>query len=173
MRSLITLLAVISSTSALGAHNSISRSIFTRVTQEYSVDPLLVEAVCITESGLDPVAYNWNDGGYHNSSYGACQLLLNTAKLRGWNIHGCARDYRNPMKRLSKNCPLFDPEVNVRHASEEISRQLRRYHGIISEALSAYNGGSARYLVGKPKILRNQNYVSKVLEIYNRLRRSK
>jgi soluble lytic murein transglycosylase-like protein len=62
----------------------------------------------------------------------------------------------------------FSAQESLEAGSKLLKQLLDRYHGDLSQALSAYNAGPARVdaVGGVPKIPETQNYVS---EILNRL----
>jgi len=59
----------------------------------------------------------------------------------------------------------FSAEESLEAGSKLLKQLLDRYHGDLSQALSAYNAGPARVDAagGVPKIPETQNYVSNIL----------
>lgn len=99
----------------------------------------LLKAICKTESGLDPKAFNQYDGG--TSSYGLCQVKFNTARQ---------------VKYRGSTRGLFNPYTNASLAGRYLRHQLDRYSGDWIKAISAYNRGTAR-------LTKNRKYVNLVL----------
>lgn len=87
----------------------------------------LLAAVCYTESAHKPHATNLDDNG--SSSIGLCQIKLATAKQMGYTgaVEG-----------------LYDGKVNAKFAAKYLKYQLDRYPGEWTDAIAAYNAGSAR-----------------------------
>lgn len=100
-------------------------------------DPALLMAICYTESEFKNRVHR-QDG--NSSSYGICQLKLQTARQFIPNL---------------KSQDLMLPFLNLQLASFYLAQQLRRYHGNIRKAISAYNAGSFRHS--------NVQYVNKVM----------
>ena len=65
----------------------------------------------------------------------------------------------------------FDPEQNIMGGAKYISIQLERFDGNIEYALAAYNAGpgSVEKYDGIPPYEETQNYVKKIMNIYNSL----
>jgi soluble lytic murein transglycosylase-like protein len=108
-----------------------------------NVDPLLVREVARQESGFRPCAVS------PKGAEGLMQLMPATQ---------IQLQVQNP----------FSAQESLEAGSKLLKQLLDRYHGDLSQALSAYNAGPARVDAagGVPKIQETQNYVS---EILNRL----
>jgi soluble lytic murein transglycosylase-like protein len=108
-----------------------------------NVDPLLVREVARQESGFRPCAVS------PKGAEGLMQLMPATQ---------VQLQVQNP----------FSAQESLEAGSKLLKQLLDRYHGDLSQALSAYNAGPARVdaVGGVPKIPETQNYVS---EILNRL----
>lgn len=111
----------------------------------YDLDPSLIKAVITTES-------NWNSRAISSKgAMGLMQLMPMTAT--DMRVH-------NP----------FDPEQNIEGGARYLKYLLERFHGDLTLALAAYNAGPTTvekcgYTI--PPINETQNYVRKVLSLYN------
>ena len=111
----------------------------------YQVDPRLVIAVVLTESGFDPSATS------PAGAMGLGQLMPGTA--RGLGVGNA-----------------YDPVQNLGGAVKLIRGHLDKY-GDLALALSAYNAGpgAVKKYGGVPPYRETQNYVAKVSRIYKTL----
>ena len=109
------------------------------VARENGVDPTLVKAVALVESGFNPKARS------AKGARGLMQLMPATAKQYGVsNIH--------------------DPYQNLNAGARHLRDLLDRYQGDVTLALAAYNAGAGavqRY-GGVPAYAETQDYVKKV-----------
>ena len=109
------------------------------VSRENGVDPSLVKAVALVESGFNPKARS------AKGAQGLMQLMPTTAARYGVsNIH--------------------DPYQNLNAGAKHLRELLDQYRGDVTLALAAYNAGSgavARY-GGVPAYAETQDYVKKV-----------
>lgn len=101
-------------------------SLLAFATQQHNLPAGLLQAVCTTESQLDPNAVHQDDGG--STSLGLCQVKLTTAQWLGFQ--GTEQD-------------LMEPSVNAYYAAQYLHKQLIRYNENIPKALTAYNRGNA------------------------------
>jgi soluble lytic murein transglycosylase-like protein len=110
---------------------------------QYGIDPKLVEAVIIAESGGNPGARS------PVGAAGLMQLMPGTAAGLGVS---------DP----------FDPEQNVRGGITYLLQMLQLFHGNLELALAAYNAGPAAVekYGGVPPFPETQNYVREVLGLY-------
>lgn len=93
---------------------------------------------------------------FHYCSYGLMQIMYGNARHLGFT--GSPFD-------------LFNPEHGVHYGCKFLSRLYKRYKGIITDVVSAYNQGNNRfYDINKNGIkdenekYRNQQYVDKVMK---------
>ena len=112
--------------------------------KQYGVNPLLVEAVVLQESGgasgaKSPVG-----------AQGLMQLMPATAAALGVNN-------------------AYDPVQNLRGGITYLLEMLQRFHGNLSLALAAYNAGpyAVQRYGGIPPYQQTQNYVHNVLALYH------
>ena len=105
-----------------------------------NVDPLLVREVARQESGFRPCAVS------PKGAEGLMQLMPATQ---------IQLQVQNP----------FSAQESLDAGTKLLKQLLDRYHGDLSQALSAYNAGPARVNAagGVPKIPETQNYVSDIL----------
>lgn len=122
--------------------------IFAAVSQNLSIPPGLLSALCYTETKHVVKAVNINDGG--SNSIGICQLKLRTA--RGVGYVGTEQELQN------------NPNTNIYYAGLYLRRQLDRYNGDTRKAISAYNAGTHR--LSPEGKTRNRKYVSLVFKAW-------
>jgi len=109
----------------------------------YQVDPALIKAIIMAESGYNPKAIS------RKGARGLMQLMPRTAEALG------VKD-------------VFDPEHNINAGVRYFKQLLKQFNGEIRLALAAYNAGSSkvRQYQGVPPIKSTQRYVKKVFEYY-------
>ena len=122
-------------------------ALFVVLSQINGLPPGLLSAICYVESGHRPEAVHVDDGA-HNS-LGICQIQLPTSRFLGFK---------------GSEAQLRKVEPNIRFAARYFSWELRRYHGDILKAVSAYNMGS--WKLNKDGKTVNRAYVSKVLKAW-------
>ena len=109
----------------------------------YSVDPALVKAVIMAESGYNPVAVS------KKGAIGLMQLMPATAVELGVE-------------------DSFDPENNINGGVKYLKQLMKRFRGNLPLAIAAYNAGSTnvRKHNGIPPYKATRYYVKKVFEYY-------
>jgi soluble lytic murein transglycosylase-like protein len=110
-----------------------------QVARDNNVDPSLVKAVALVESGFNPKAVS------NKGARGLMQLLPSTAKQYGvTNLH--------------------DPYQNLKAGAAHLRDLLDEFDGNVTLALAAYNAGSGavRRYGGVPAYAETQNYVKKI-----------
>jgi soluble lytic murein transglycosylase-like protein len=119
-----------------------------RVSRAHNVDPALVKAIIMAESGYNPQAVS-KDG-----ARGLMQLMPGTADSLG------VQD-------------IFDPEENVSGGVKYLKNLLNEFGGEIKLALAAYNAGSRKVKTykGVPPIGATQVYINKVIKYYQDYRK--
>ncbi len=118
-----------------------------RAASQHAVDPALIKAVIMAESGYDPNAVS------KMGAKGLMQLMPRTAKALG---------VKNPL----------DPEQNILGGVKYLRQLLDTFGGDVTLALAAYNAG--RWAVkkhrGVPPFPATRYYVKKVLKYYERFK---
>ena len=123
--------------------------IIARTARWYGVDPNLVKAIIKVESDFNPRAVS------PMGAMGVMQLMPQTARANGVN---------DP----------FDPEDNILGGVRYLSRLMERFRGDLELVLGAYNAGEGaveRYGNRLPPYPETREYVRKVIEHYNYLKR--
>ena len=116
--------------------------LISRAAATYQLSPALLQAVCTTESGGDPLSVS------PKGAQGLMQLMPSTSKNLG---------ITDP----------FNPEQNIMGGAQYLRQQLDRFDGDVPKALAAYNAGPGavtRY-GGVPPYPETQQYVEKVLSL--------
>lgn len=108
----------------------------------YGVDPALIKAVIVAESGGDTTARS------RSGAKGLMQLMPTTAKSLGVTN-------------------IYDPQQNIAGGSRYLRQLLDRYDGNVHQALAAYNWGMGN-LDRRPHKMPQQtkNYIAKVEGYY-------
>jgi len=112
-----------------------------------NIDPDLVRAVIVVESGFDANAVS------SAGAQGLMQLMPATARSYGVNN-------------------VFDPQENIRGGALYLRDLIDLYNKDYELVLAAYNAGEnavAKYGGRIPPYVETRNYVPKVLGVYNRL----
>jgi soluble lytic murein transglycosylase-like protein len=119
-----------------------------RVSREHNVDPALVKAIIMAESGYNPQAVS------KVGARGLMQLMPGTADSLG------VQD-------------IFDPEENVSGGVKYLKQLLNEFGGEIKLALAAYNAGSRKVKTykGVPPIGATHVYINKVIQYYQHYRK--
>ena len=111
------------------------------------LEPALVAAVIVVESGGDPKAVS------RRGARGLMQLMPETARKYGVN-------------------DVFDPAQNIRGGARYLHDLAQRYQNDLELILAAYNAGpEAVDRQGRriPQLHKTLNYVPRVLQLYRRL----
>ena len=113
----------------------------------YEVDPHLIRAIILAESGFNPKA---------ESKRGACglmQLMPSTAESLGIT-------------------DIYDPEENIDGGVRYFRSLLDRFDGDVPLALAAYNAGSrhVRNYEGIPPFRATELYIKKVLKFHEKFK---
>lgn len=120
------------------------KKIFREVGETTGLDPELLEAIGIVESGLNPKAVS------PKGAQGIMQLMPETAKALG------VKDPGNPVE-------------NIRAGAEHLKALLEKYHDL-ELALAAYNAGEEAVdkHKGIPPYPETQGYVKSVMALYTK-----
>ncbi len=112
--------------------------------KKYNLEPSLIEAVIKVES-------NWNSTAVsQKGAIGLMQLMPFTAR---------DMDVKNP----------FNPEENIEGGARYLRYLLDKFNGDLTFAIAAYNAGpgTIEKFGGTPPIPETQQYVRRVLSLYN------
>jgi soluble lytic murein transglycosylase-like protein len=122
---------------------SIFHSIILEASNRHKVDPALVKAIIMVESGYNPMAIS------KKGAVGLMQIMPATADALGVE-------------------DLFDPAHNVNAGVSYFKKLLNQFGGDLKLALAAYNAGSrkVREYRGIPPYGATRHYVKKVFEYY-------
>lgn len=129
-------------------HGSIPfHGIIVQVAGRYEVDPHLIRAIILAESGYNPKAKS------KKGARGLMQLMPSTAKALG---------VQN----------IYDPEENIDGGVRYFRSLLDRFDGDVQLALAAYNAGSrhVRNYEGIPPFKATQRYIKKVLRFHEKFK---
>ncbi|MGM0426511.1 MAG: lytic transglycosylase domain-containing protein [Thermodesulfobacteriota bacterium] len=118
--------------------------IITRVAHYHQVDPALVKAIVMAESGFDPRAVSTQ------GAEGLMQLMPRTARSLG------VKD-------------SFDPEHNIEGGVRYLKSLLKKFDNNVQYAVAAYNAGSSKVKKhdGVPPIRSTHIYIERVFEYYH------
>jgi len=145
-----TLLFLVSFSLALQSQPIPLNSIIEDAAHRNHLDPKLIEAVIHVESNFKENATS------HQGAMGLMQVMPKTAQELG---------IRQP----------YHGGENIMGACQYLRELLNRYRGNVKLALAAYNAGPHRVdqYRGIPPFKETQNYVSKVMRLYQQLRLQK
>ena len=113
--------------------------IILKAASDYGIDPAVIKAVIMAESGFNPQAISYA------GAQGLMQLMPRTAR---------ALEVKDPK----------DPRANILGGTRYLKRLLRRFQGNLELALAAYNAGSrnVRRHHGIPPFKATQRYIAKI-----------
>ncbi len=137
------------------------------VASRHGLDPDVVEAICLTESSGETIAYRYEplfwsrymqgkpawDGANPkrvSASYGLMQVMFPVAVEMG-------------MPRTDAPESLCVPVVGLEYGCRVLVDRLQWSHGDLLAALASYNGGKTADNAPGVEKKRNQQYVGKVL----------
>ena len=110
---------------------------------QYQVEPALIKAIIMAESGYNPLAIS------KKGAIGLMQLMPGTAEALGVE-------------------DIFDPEHNINAGVKYFRQLLGKFNGNVRLSLAAYNAGTKKVMKyqGIPPFKSTQYYVKKVFEYY-------
>lgn len=122
---------------------SIYDDIIYEAANQYNVEPALIKAIIMAESGYNPEAVS------HKGAKGLMQLMPTTAKGLGVE-------------------DSFNPEHNIYGGVRYFTQLLQQFDGDVRLALAAYNAGSryVRKYQGVPPFKSTILYITKVFKYY-------
>jgi len=111
----------------------------------YEIDPALVKAIIMAESGYNPRAIS------KKGAKGLMQLMPSTAEALGVE-------------------DIFNPEQNISGGVRYFRQLVNRFGGDVKLALAAYNAGSqkVRHYQGVPPYKSTHYYIEKVFKYYQK-----
>ena len=118
-------------------------SIILQAASRHEIDPALVKAIIMAESGYNPNAIS------KKGAKGLMQLMPSTAEALGVE-------------------DVFNPEQNISGGVRYFKQLVNRFDGDVKLALAAYNAGSkkVRHYQGIPPYKTTHYYIEKVFEYY-------
>jgi soluble lytic murein transglycosylase-like protein len=125
---------------ATGSASGAYSSIIDAAANQYGIDPAVLEGLVHQESGFNPNAVS------SAGAEGLTQVMPENFAADG---------ITNP----------FDPTQSIYGGAKQLSEDLSEFSGNVSDALAAYNAGSAavKEYGGVPPYAQTQNYVASVL----------
>ncbi|MBN1625207.1 MAG: lytic transglycosylase domain-containing protein [Deltaproteobacteria bacterium] len=125
------------------AKERVYHSIILEASNRHRVDPALIKAIIMAESGYDPMAIS------KKGAVGLMQLMPATATSLGVE-------------------DLFNPMHNVNAGVRYFKKLLTQFKGDLQLALAAYNAGSTnvRKYQGIPPYKATRHYIKKVFQYY-------
>lgn len=142
-------------------------ALITATATVYGLDPHLITAVCVKESGLHADAFRYEPDFWDrylkdnkdykdamprrvSSSYGLMQLMFPTARENGFE---------------GEPEELFVPSTNLRYGCAHFKKLLDWAEGNEAKALAAYNGGKGNWNGDQP-----QQYAQQVLALRDQIK---
>jgi soluble lytic murein transglycosylase-like protein len=128
----------------LSKRESLFSPIIIKAANEHDIDPALIKAIIMAESGYDPNATS------RRGAVGLMQLMPQTAT------------------GLGTDEDMYNPVHNINAGVEHLKRLLNQFGGDLELTLAAYNAGSSKVLEyqGMPPYKSTRHYVKKVFEYY-------
>lgn len=139
------------------------------VAKSYALDPLLVEAICITESSKNPYATRYEPGwSYftkidHYAKRCVPAITSETERVQqamSWGLMQIMGSVARELGFIDNLSMLVVPEVNLKLGCRHFIR-LKREGYTVNDQIAAYNAGSARKAANGLYV--NQQYVDKVV----------
>ena len=149
---------------------------FSYALNKYYVDPALLAALVIQESGGNPDAYRHEPE--YQAKYVTGKARWNSARALGWTDEllatswGLTQVLGTTAWEMGFKYPpekILDPASNLALGAKYLRMKLDQYKGNVTEALLAYNGGDGAvhaYRAGRPY---NLSYALNVLALRDRI----
>lgn len=126
----------------------------------YGIDPYLLKAIAFIESSENPYAHN-----KESNCIGLMQILCQP------DGHGGCRNIFNIDQWPPENSDqLYDAEYNIHMGTQILKWNITKYG--LKKGIAVYNSWSARF-DSREGPFRNQSYVDKVMNKYQKLKKSK
>jgi len=122
---------------------SLFSSIILKAADKHDIDPALVKAIIMVESGYDPMATS------KRGAVGLMQIMPHTFPSIG-------------------NEDMYNPVYNINAGVEHLKKLMNQFGGDLELTLAAYNAGSSKVLEyqGIPPYKATRYFVKKVFEYY-------
>ena len=119
-----------------------------RAASQYQIDPALIKAIILAESGYNPKAVS------KRGAKGLMQLMPETALSLGV-------------------VDIFNPRQNITGGVQYFKHLVNRFNGDVKLALAAYNAGSryVRNYDGVPPFKATRYYIKKVFKYYRQYKK--
>jgi soluble lytic murein transglycosylase-like protein len=147
--------------------------IISRSAKNYGLDPNLVAAIVMTESGGQTCAtkyeakYKYTSDTYtHADNTGITQVTEETHQKTSWGLMQVMGGLARELGHEGHLTELCDPVIGLNYGCKQIKRLYERY-GSQADVISAYNQGSPRK--NKGGLYENETYVDKVMRYYREL----
>lgn len=120
-------------------------TIINKAANKHDVDPALIKAIIMAESGYDPMATS------KRGAVGLMQLMPRTA-----------------IALIGSDKDIYNPVYNINAGVEYLKKLLNQFEGNLELTIAAYNAGSSkvRKYKGVPPYPATRYYVKKVFEYY-------
>lgn len=148
--------------------------IIVRMGQRHGVDPFLLAAICMKESGGRRYAQRYEPGYrwlYKPDVFAkGLGCTLETEKIGQSTSYGLMQVMGAVFREYDFSGwfgQAFDCETNINCGARHLARFLKRYDAPL--AIACYNAGSPVY-IDDAKTLKNQAYVDDVLKLWNEAR---
>lgn len=142
--------------------------IIRKIAAQYSLNPVLVKAICIKESNCDTWAIRfepkWSWFVTPEVFAKSNRITAETEKYQQSCSHGLMQVMGSVCRELSFRDNLnkmYIPEIGIEYGCKKLAQLLKKY-GDLPSALAAYNAGNPRFKVG-------QDYALGVLNIIDDL----
>jgi len=133
-----------------------------RIAAAHRLDPALVGAIVVAESGFDPRARS------PRGAYGLMQVMPAT-----WREVGGAPACADAVARLTRPPCMDDPTANLEVGATYLRRLMDRFGGNVALAVAAYNAGAGTVLQhrGVPPFPETTRYLRQVALAWFHLQR--
>lgn len=154
--------------------------LFRQAGEKYEIDPLLLVAIAIKESSLQPDSFRKEPAFYKR--YVSRLTVKRIKEYNPWvfaleavakekEAEACSYGLMQVMGLTARELgfrnmhlrDLHESQINIEYGAKVIKKQLVRYSGDVEKALSAYNAGTFTDH-------NHHSYVVPVMEYYNKLK---
>lgn len=146
------------------------------IAEPYELDPFLVGAIVMTESGGNQYACRYEPNYRWLYKVEECAKRAGTTVETERQLQMCSYGFMQVMgavfREMEYKGPLLgacEESTNLAYGCAKLRSLLDKYQNSTPDAISAYNAGSARKVIGG--YFANQTYVNRVLDWWARLSR--